>query len=109
MRKRGRLRSTRGLFLTSSDLEVLVVLASDPRVHSYLRILEEKVKAYEGAPDTVTRNRAVAGPSRRGTGEDYVNDEEIEDEHPLLEPFNQLTVDRLSTSTCAAFAPLVFS
>ncbi|KAB5518176.1 fungal-specific transcription factor [Coniochaeta sp. 2T2.1] len=66
---------------------------------SYLRLLEEKVKAYEGAPDTVTRERAVAGPSRTRGGDEYGgNDEEIEDEHPLLEPFNQLTVDRLSTS-----------
>ncbi|OIW26938.1 hypothetical protein CONLIGDRAFT_492762 [Coniochaeta ligniaria NRRL 30616] len=65
---------------------------------SYLRLLEEKVKAYEGAPDTVSRSRAVAGASRKATSDEYVNDEEFEDEHPLLEPFNQLTVDRLSTS-----------
>jgi hypothetical protein len=65
---------------------------------SYLRLLEEKVKAYEGAPDTVTRNRVVAGSSRKATSDEYVNDEEFEDEHPLLEPFNQLTVDRVSTS-----------
>lgn len=68
---------------------------------SYLRLLEEKVKAYEGAPDTVTRSRAVAGPSRRTTSDEYANDEEFEDEHPLLEPFNQLTVDRVSTSKCS--------
>jgi hypothetical protein len=72
---------------------------------SYLRLLEEKVKAYEGAPDTVTRARAMAGPSRRTTSDEYANEEEIEDEHPLLEPFNELTLDRLSTSMCTASYP----
>lgn len=70
---------------------------------SYLRILEDKVKAYEGVPDTVTKNRRSTGPSRRQTREEeFESDEEIEDEHPLLESFNQMSVDRLSTSKSPA-------
>jgi hypothetical protein len=70
---------------------------------SYLRLLEDKVRNYEGVP--TTRHRAVhigKGKRRVGAPQDdseVLSDEEgIEGEHPLQEPFNQLTVDQTSTS-----------
>lgn len=70
---------------------------------SYLRLLEDKVRTYEGVP--TSRHRAVhigKGKRRMGPTQDdseALSDEEgIEGEHPLQEPFNQLTVDQTSTS-----------
>ncbi|KAK3938192.1 fungal-specific transcription factor [Diplogelasinospora grovesii] len=56
---------------------------------AYLRDLESRAKAYE---DLVGRARPVRG--RNSVGE---NDEEFEDDHVLLGPFTQLSVDRAST------------
>ncbi len=82
----------------------------------YLRNLEAKAKAYDGAweartvdctatPLTGRRITSIsprtgpfsgAGPKRRGSNDE--NDDEFEDEHVLLGPFTQLSIDRPSTS-----------
>lgn len=70
---------------------------------SYLRLLEDKVRTYEGVP--TARHRTVQiGKGKRRVGavpddsEALTDEEGIEGEHPLQEPFNQLTMDQTSTS-----------
>ncbi|KAK7413371.1 Transcriptional activator [Neonectria punicea] len=61
---------------------------------SYLRELERKAKAHDAAfshpPDLAT--------GKAQDGLDYDDEEDFEGEHPLLEPFTQLSVDKPSTS-----------
>ncbi|OLN97851.1 Proline utilization trans-activator 1, partial [Colletotrichum chlorophyti] len=62
---------------------------------SYLRELEAKAKAYD---DSLLRQpqTGVNGKSHRNVTEDH--EEDFDDEHQLLEPFNQLSVHKPSTS-----------
>ncbi|KAL0934024.1 C6 transcription factor (fungal specific transcription factor) [Colletotrichum truncatum] len=62
---------------------------------SYLRELEAKAKAYDESL-LLQAQSAVNTKSQRNPGDE--NDEEFEDAHPLLEPFNQLSVHKPSTS-----------
>ncbi|KAK3371036.1 fungal-specific transcription factor [Lasiosphaeria ovina] len=65
---------------------------------SYLRALEAKVKAYEGS-FPLTRGTAHAVPIRgRSMADDNDEELEAEDDHILLGPFTQLSIDKPSTS-----------
>ncbi|KAK7429161.1 Transcriptional activator [Neonectria magnoliae] len=61
---------------------------------AYLRELEKKAKAHDAAfshpPDLAT--------GKAQDGLDYDDEVDFEGEHPLLEPFTQLSVDKPSTS-----------
>ncbi|TEA16123.1 Proline utilization trans-activator [Colletotrichum sidae] len=62
---------------------------------AYLRELEAKAKAYDESLTRQAQSAPTAKQHRNSTDE---NDEEFEDAHPLLEPFNQLSVHKPSTS-----------
>ncbi|KAK1964055.1 fungal-specific transcription factor [Colletotrichum sublineola] len=62
---------------------------------AYLRELEAKAKAYD---ESLARQSQVATTSKVHRNAPEEHDEEFEDEHPLLEPFNQLSVHKPSTS-----------
>ncbi|KAF9873326.1 hypothetical protein CkaCkLH20_09139 [Colletotrichum karsti] len=65
---------------------------------AYLRELEAKAKAYDDlrtSQNAQPQTTSTAKPNRNST---EVNDEDFEDAHPLLEPFNQLSVHKPSTS-----------
>ncbi|KAF7564047.1 hypothetical protein G7046_g85 [Stylonectria norvegica] len=66
---------------------------STPRPVAYLRDLERKAKAYEA---TQAQVRIPIAPRGRSALDE--EEEEFEDEHPLLEPFTQLSVDKPPTS-----------
>ncbi|KAF3801850.1 Proline utilization trans-activator [Colletotrichum gloeosporioides] len=59
---------------------------------AHLRELEWKAKAYDGATPTRsnTQGQSIPGAKLKGVSTEE-NDEEFEDAHPLLEPFNQLS------------------
>ncbi|KAL1841190.1 hypothetical protein VTK73DRAFT_3568 [Phialemonium thermophilum] len=72
---------------------------------TYLRLLEEKVKAYEGVPDPLSsRRKAAKGMLRRqrSAAGETGQENEIEDDQDLLEPFNKLSMGGASTSTWLA-------
>ncbi|KAF6827200.1 C6 transcription factor (fungal specific transcription factor) [Colletotrichum musicola] len=62
---------------------------------SYLRELEAKAKAYDESIARQSQAATIAKSHRNPADE---NDDEFEDAYPLLEPFNQLSVHKPSTS-----------
>ncbi|OHW96112.1 C6 transcription factor [Colletotrichum incanum] len=62
---------------------------------AYLRELEAKAKAYD---ESIARQSQVATTTKAHRNSTEEHEEEFEDEHPLLEPFNQLSVHKPSTS-----------
>ncbi|KAF5483855.1 Proline utilization trans-activator [Colletotrichum fructicola] len=67
---------------------------------AHLRELEWKAKAYDELLTRQSQNtqgQTIPGAKLKGVSTEE-NDEEFEDAHPLLEPFNQLSVHKPSTS-----------
>ncbi|KAF5502674.1 Proline utilization trans-activator [Colletotrichum aenigma] len=67
---------------------------------AHLRELEWKAKAYDELLTRQSQNgqgQSIPGAKPKGISTEE-NDEEFEDAHPLLEPFNQLSVHKPSTS-----------
>ncbi|EQB46590.1 hypothetical protein CGLO_14349 [Colletotrichum gloeosporioides Cg-14] len=67
---------------------------------AHLRELEWKAKAYDELLTRQSQNtqgQGIPGAKLKGVSTEE-NDEEFEDAHPLLEPFNQLSVHKPSTS-----------